>query len=344
VKTTVPAWEAAAAGGQVRRLNWGCGDHTAPGWINADVKHGPGVDVVGDIRDGLPLDDNSIDYATSVHVLPELPYPDVVPALAELRRVLKPGGVLRLCLPDLDKGISAYKEGRDDYFLVPDSEAQSQGGRFILHMLWHGYSRTLFTMDFTKELLLKAGFIGVVQCRYRQTASAFPEIVELDNRERESLYVEATKPTGGWVPSVAPYNHGVPRNISIEVLDVSLPTHADEHVHGRFRTTAEPKKASELEIAGWVLGRSSRATEVEVLVADEVVGRAPVERKRPDLAKKFNHDPNAATAGFKLALVPQGKGTSELFVRVLLEDGTRAPLGTIRARVGPRGLFRRFRR
>ena len=179
---------------QVRRLNWGCGEHTAPGWINADIKKGPGVDVAGDIRDGLPLDDDSIDYATSVHALPELPYPDVVPALAELRRVLKPGGVLRLCLPDLDKGIRAYMQGRDDYFLIPKSDAHSRGGRFILHMLWYGYSRTLFTVDFIEELLLRAGYIDIVECRYRETASAFPEIVEFDNREPESFYVEATKP------------------------------------------------------------------------------------------------------------------------------------------------------
>ena len=28
----------------VRRLNWGCGKHTIPGWINSDAAHWPGVD------------------------------------------------------------------------------------------------------------------------------------------------------------------------------------------------------------------------------------------------------------------------------------------------------------
>jgi len=176
-----------------KRLNWGCGEHTARGWLNVDVKSGPGVDLSCDIREGIPVESDSIDYAVSVHALQELSIPELVPALAELRRALRPGGVLRLVLPDLAKGIQAYLGGRDDYFQVDRAQARSAGGRFIVHMLWHGYSRTLFTADFVEELLIKARFQDVVECRFRQTASPFPEIVELDNREQESLYVEATK-------------------------------------------------------------------------------------------------------------------------------------------------------
>jgi predicted SAM-dependent methyltransferase len=191
-----PGSSTAPATPPIRRLNWGCGSHTAPGWINSDIKDAPGVDLSCDIREGLPLESDSVDYAVSVHALPELQYPEVGPALEELWRVLKPGGVLRLGLPDLGKGIRAYVLGKDDYFQVDENEIQSRGGRFIVHMLWYGYSRTLFTMDFAEELLLNVGFANVVECRYRTTASRFPEIVELDNRERESLFIEASKPVG----------------------------------------------------------------------------------------------------------------------------------------------------
>ncbi len=77
-----------------RRLHWGCGGSAAPGWINSDRGEYPGVDLVCDIRDGLPLAGESVDYAVSIHALPEIPYGDLVPALQELRRVLKPGGVV----------------------------------------------------------------------------------------------------------------------------------------------------------------------------------------------------------------------------------------------------------
>ena len=177
----------------VRRLNWGCGDSPAPGWINSDRRPRPGVDLVADIREGLPLDADSVDYAASIHALEEVPYPEVVPVLRELRRVLKPGGVLRLSLPDLDKGIRAYQGNDRDYFLVPDEDARSVGAKFIVQILWYGYTRTLFTGDFIEELLLKAGFARVLHCGYRETRGPHPAIVELDNRERESLFVEAFK-------------------------------------------------------------------------------------------------------------------------------------------------------
>ena len=177
----------------VKRLNWGCGGHTLPGWINSDQKDEPGIDLNCDIRQGLPLGDDSIDYAASVHALPEVPYAEIVPVLRELRRVIKPGGILRLVLPDLLKGVRAYERGDRDYFLVPDDAAERLGAKLVTQLIWYGYSRTPFTADFAEEMLLKAGFSRVEHCRYHQTTGPWPEIVDLDNREAESLFVEAYK-------------------------------------------------------------------------------------------------------------------------------------------------------
>jgi predicted SAM-dependent methyltransferase len=177
----------------VRRLNWGSGAVGVAGWINSDMKRGPGIDISCDILDGLPLEDGTLDYAVSIHALPMIAYPDLVPVLQELRRVLKPGGVLRLGLPDADRAIDAYMRGRRDYFLVPDEEVQSLGGKFVVHMVWYGYTRTMFTQDFIAELLGKAEFSAVTPCKFRQTCSSYDGIVDLDNREEESLFVEAVK-------------------------------------------------------------------------------------------------------------------------------------------------------
>ena len=190
---TEPQAVDASAATPVKRLNWGCGGAGEPGWINSDQKDGPGIDISGDIRDGLPLEENSIDYVVSIHALPEVPYTEQVTVLRELRRVLKPGGVLRLALPDLEKGIQAYQSGNRDYFLIPDEDARSLSSKLILQLIWYGYSRTLFTHDFIRELLEKAGFTQVVECQFQQTQSPYPGIVELDNRELESLFVEAIK-------------------------------------------------------------------------------------------------------------------------------------------------------
>lgn len=176
-----------------RRLNWGCGATGEPGWINSDVKRGHLVHLPYDIRDGLPVRDASFDYAVSIHALQEIPLPDIPLALGELRRVLRPGGVLRLGLPDLDRGVDAYRRGDASYFEVPDEDAADPGAKLVVQLLWYGYSRSLFTWGFARESLERAGFRRVIRCRFRETPSGHRGIVELDDRERETLFVEAER-------------------------------------------------------------------------------------------------------------------------------------------------------
>jgi predicted SAM-dependent methyltransferase len=166
---------------------------TPSGWINSDRRPGPGVDAACDIRDGLPLPDDSLDYVVAIHALQDLPYLDVVPALRELRRVLRPGGALRAAVPDLERALAAYAAGRREYFYVPDGEIDSLSGKLIVQITWYGSVRTPFTWEFARELCVKAGFRRVERTAYRRTSTPHAAIVELDNRERESLFVEAIK-------------------------------------------------------------------------------------------------------------------------------------------------------
>jgi SAM-dependent methyltransferase len=177
----------------VRRLNWGCGNHPEPGWINSDRKSGPGIDICCDIRDGLPVPDASLDYVVSIHALPEVPYEDLVPTLVELRRVLRPGGTLRLALPNLDNAVDAYRSGDRDYFLIPDDDMRTIGGKLITQLVWYGYSRTLFVAEFAEELLQRAQFSQVHHVLMGETVSPYPDIVSLDSRPKESFFVEAVR-------------------------------------------------------------------------------------------------------------------------------------------------------
>jgi predicted SAM-dependent methyltransferase len=177
----------------IRRLHWGCGTITPYGWVNSDLHKHPGVDLAADIRRGLPFADNEFDYIVSIHALPEIPYCDLDGVIRELRRMLKVGGVLRLALPDLDKAIQAYLSKDIDYFLVPDDHVRSLSSKMIVQLTWYGMVRSMFTAEFATELLERSGFKRIDLCSFRQTNSPFPGIVELDNRELESFFVEATK-------------------------------------------------------------------------------------------------------------------------------------------------------
>jgi predicted SAM-dependent methyltransferase len=176
-----------------RRLNWGCGRRARPGWINSDIVSYPGVDMVRDIRHGLPIAEQSLDYIVSVHALVAIPYDDLVPVLKELKRTLRPGGVLRLVLPDFDKAIRAYLAGDKGYFLVGDDDEATISGKLVTQLLWYGTNRVFLNAEFTHDLLRRAGFGETRVCAFRETGSAFPEITALDNRERESFIVEAVR-------------------------------------------------------------------------------------------------------------------------------------------------------
>ncbi|HEY1329294.1 MAG TPA: methyltransferase domain-containing protein [Casimicrobiaceae bacterium] len=174
------------------RLNLGCGAKASPGWLNCDIAALPGVDFRMDLPRGLPLASGSADYIAAIHVVQDLAWPSIAPALEELYRVLKPGGVLRLAVPDLDRAIDAYRAGDARYFYVPERDAQSVGAKLTTQIIWYGSVRTPCTFDFLEEWLHKAGFDEIVRQRFG--TSRVPGLADLDNRERESLFVEAIKP------------------------------------------------------------------------------------------------------------------------------------------------------
>jgi SAM-dependent methyltransferase len=183
--------ENASEAGRSNRLNVGCGPQPAPGWLNADREAYDGVDFCGDLREGLSIADATLDCIVGIHVLQDLAWGEIPGVLRELRRVLRPDGVLRLGLPDLDRAIDAYRRGDAAYFHVPDSDALAVGAKLVTQIIWYGSVRTPFTYDYARESLMNAGFHAIERCAFRETRHGDAELVALDNRERESLFVEA---------------------------------------------------------------------------------------------------------------------------------------------------------
>jgi hypothetical protein len=93
----------------------------------------------------------------------------------------------------MDRAIHAYLRNDREYFLIPDHTCESIGGKMVVQLMWYGRSRTMFTSDFAEELLRHSGFREVHRCEFQQTRSPYPEIIELDNRPQESLFIEGVK-------------------------------------------------------------------------------------------------------------------------------------------------------
>lgn len=82
------------------RLHLGCGSARLEEWINIDIRPYPGVDRVLDVRQGLPFDGAA--YIFAEHFIEHFDLDEGIALLRECRRVLAPGGVLRLTTPNLD--------------------------------------------------------------------------------------------------------------------------------------------------------------------------------------------------------------------------------------------------
>lgn len=89
-------------------LNVGCGSRLHPAWVNLDLTPLlPGVHRF-DVRAPLPLGDGTCAVAYSSHLLEHLDRDAGRSLVAELFRVLVPGGILRLAVPDLEAVARLY--------------------------------------------------------------------------------------------------------------------------------------------------------------------------------------------------------------------------------------------
>lgn len=83
------------------KINLGCGSNVLAGWHNHDW------DV--DITKHLPWENDSADMIFIEHCLEHVTGPEGFRFMKEAHRVLKPTGVLRICVPQLAKVANAKK-------------------------------------------------------------------------------------------------------------------------------------------------------------------------------------------------------------------------------------------
>ena len=91
-----------------RFVNLGCGSRHHPTWLNID-RWVPDSSIQGhDLRKGIPLPDESADVIYHSHVLEHFDRDSGREFLRDCFRVLKPTGVVRVVVPDLEKIVSLY--------------------------------------------------------------------------------------------------------------------------------------------------------------------------------------------------------------------------------------------
>ena len=83
----------------IKNIQFGCGNHHLKDYINVDIIMP--ADVIWDIRENVPFEDNSINKIFSEHMLEHIDYPiSVNNFLSECYRILKDGGEFIVGIPD----------------------------------------------------------------------------------------------------------------------------------------------------------------------------------------------------------------------------------------------------
>lgn len=211
------------------RLNVGCGQAPTSGWRNYDnsfslkLARWPGISRLAarlrllrpsqaafiavahreqiewaDAR-CLPCADASVDVLYTCHMFEHLDRTEALLFLDEARRVLRPGGVLRIAVPDLGGLVARYVSSGDaDAFIagtrlaVPRPASLAQ--RLRLAIVGPRHHHWMYDSESLCKLLSSSGFTDVLRRAPGTTGIQDPGALDLRERESESLYVEATRP------------------------------------------------------------------------------------------------------------------------------------------------------
>jgi len=133
-------------------LHIGCGDINARGFINVDARSKPHIHIVTRnlfSLDMIPSESANLVYMS--HVLEHVGHREVVKTLKEMRRVLRPGGVLRVSVPDFDYIVDIYNATSRNIAAIEQPLMGGQDYPFNFHYC-------VFNSRHLQDLMLKSGF------------------------------------------------------------------------------------------------------------------------------------------------------------------------------------------
>jgi predicted SAM-dependent methyltransferase len=174
------------------KLHLGCGPNIKSGWLNIDLSHR--ADLKLDLREPLPFPDNIFSIIYNEHFFEHVDYPGpAVTFLQECLRTLKPGGIVRIGVPDTEWPLQEYSKIRNDgYFELAKKIWHPVWCTTALeHINYHfrqdGEHRFAYDFETLQKVLLTAGFSKVSKVEFD------PEI-DSESRRTGTLYVTAVKP------------------------------------------------------------------------------------------------------------------------------------------------------
>jgi len=188
-------------------LQLGCGDDLLEGFLNTDYFLNRKADAALDMRFPLRFPDNTWKGLYAHHVVEHIDYIDARRLFQEIRRILQPGGIFRMVVPDLSLFLQRYlDQGRREeiFSLLPPDAMQSLKNDFDVQTPMemvdyifrdNKFNRHLSAWDWeTAELRLReAKFSRVIRQDVNKSLDQNLSGHDKPHWAHHSLYVEAIK-------------------------------------------------------------------------------------------------------------------------------------------------------
>lgn len=136
------------------RIHLGCGQINSPKFINIDVQAYKHIHYLSRVEKLPFLKSEMADLIYVSHCLEHISHLELKKTLSEWHRILKPGGILRLSVPDFDVLLNKYIEQGRDISSVIDPLMGGQNYKYNFH-----YS--VFNFNYLESLLIDVGFAEV---------------------------------------------------------------------------------------------------------------------------------------------------------------------------------------
>ncbi len=184
--------------GKNLKLHLGCGSRRVDGWLNLDMNRKG--DLTLDLREPLPFAEGSATAVYSEHTLEHFYREHDAPnLLKECHRVLVPGGLVRVTVPDSETYLQYYMGNlpQDEAETLKRSHLRFGGTRMDVvnsAFRWKHQHHYMYDFETLEDLLEEAGFVEIVRRDFREGADPGVAALDSEDRSQGTLYVEARKP------------------------------------------------------------------------------------------------------------------------------------------------------
>lgn len=177
------------------KLNLGCGWRDfGPDWVHidgGDYSHLNSKDIIN-----LPYEDNSVDLIYASHVLEYFDRDEAKTLLTKWYNKLKPGGIIRLAVPDFEAMVNLYV--KQSYplssFLGPLYGKMSMGEHIIYHRTTYDYlSLEKLLSDITFTQIKRYNWQDTEHAQFDDHSQAYIPHMDKENGILISLNIEAVK-------------------------------------------------------------------------------------------------------------------------------------------------------